>query len=95
MPTTPQSRVLHIDITGHDRSGVTHSLTRVLAQSGARILDIGQALIHDALALGILVELTDEMKPSPLLTDLLLKAHELGIQIPLNRSSSRLRVRSG
>jgi phosphoserine phosphatase len=81
MPTSPDSRVLHIDITGHDRSGVTHSLTNILAESGARILDIGQAVIHDALALGILVELTKELKSSPLLTDLLLKAHELGIQI--------------
>ncbi len=81
MPNSPESRVLHIDITGHDRSGVTHSLTNILAQAGARILDIGQAVIHDALALGILVELTKELKSSPLLTDLLLKAHELGIQI--------------
>ena len=29
----------------------------------------------------MLVELTDEMKSSSLLTDLLLKAHELGVQI--------------
>jgi phosphoserine phosphatase len=81
MPTLPQSRVLHIDITGHDAPGVTHSLTSILARSGARILDIGQAVIHDALALGILVELTDEMKSSSLLTELLLKAHQLGVQI--------------
>lgn len=81
MPTLPQSRVLHIDITGHDAPGVTHALTSILARSGARILDIGQAVIHDALALGILVELTDEMKSSSLLTELLLKAHELGVQI--------------
>ncbi|MCC7180462.1 MAG: phosphoserine phosphatase SerB [Acidobacteria bacterium] len=81
MPTLPESRVLHIDITGHDAPGVTHALTSILARSGARILDIGQAVIHDALALGILVELTDEMKSSSLLTELLLKAHELGVQI--------------
>jgi phosphoserine phosphatase len=81
MPTQPQTRVLHIDITGHDRAGVTHSLTGILARSGARILDIGQAVIHDALALGLLVELTDEMKSSSLLTDLLLQAHQLGVDI--------------
>jgi phosphoserine phosphatase len=81
MPTLPQSRVLHIDITGHDAPGVTHALTSILARSGARILDIGQAVIHDALALGMLVELTDEMKSSSLLTELLLEAHELGVQI--------------
>lgn len=87
MSAFPESRVLHIDITGPDRSGVTHALTSILANSGARILDIGQAVIHDALALGMLVELTDEMKSSPLLTDLLLKAHELGVQIRFTAAS--------
>ena len=81
MPMHPQTRVLHIDITGHDHPGVTHSLTAILARGGVRILDIGQAVIHDALALGLLVELTDEMKSSSLLTDLLLEAHQLGVQI--------------
>ena len=63
---SPESRVLHIDITGHDRAGVTYSLTNILAEAGVRILDIGQAVIHDALALGILVELTKEfLEESP------------------------------
>jgi len=77
----PQTRVLHIDITGHDKAGVTHALTGILGRGGARILDIGQAVIHDALALGLLVELTDEMKSSSLLTELLLQAHQLGVDI--------------
>lgn len=81
MPTQSDSRVLHIDITGHDHPGVTHSLTGILARAGVRILDIGQAVIHDALALGLLVELTDALKSSTLLTDLLLEAHRLGVQI--------------
>jgi len=81
MPTQPHTRVLHVDITGHDHPGVTHSLTTILARGDVRILDIGQAVIHDALALGMLVELTDEMKSSTLLTDLLLEAHRLGVQI--------------
>jgi phosphoserine phosphatase len=81
MPTLPSTRVLHIDVTGHDHPGLTHSLTRILARSGARILDVGQAVIHDSLALGMLIELTDEMKSSSLLTELLLKAHELGVRI--------------
>jgi len=49
--------ILLINVSGHDRLGVTHAITKVLAQSDARILDIGQAVIHDTLALGILVEL--------------------------------------
>lgn len=88
MPTQPETRVLHIDITGHDRAGVTHSLTSILAASGARILDVGQAVIHDSLALGLLVELTDEMRSSSLLTELLLKAHQLGVQIRYTAISS-------
>jgi phosphoserine phosphatase len=75
------ARVLRIDITGHDQAGVTHSLAGILAEAGVRILDIGQAVIHDALALGLLVELTEEMRSSPLLTNLLLEAHRLGVQV--------------
>lgn len=81
MSLFPDSRVLHIHISGHDKSGVTHSLTSILALHGARILDIGQAVIHDSLALGMLVEFTGELKSSPLLTELLLKAHEVGIHV--------------
>lgn len=75
------SQVLLIEITGHDRAGVTHALTSVLSQAGARILDIGQAVIHNALALGMLVELDEQLKSSPVMTDLLLRAHELGVGI--------------
>jgi phosphoserine phosphatase len=81
MSIQPQTRVLRIDITGNDHPGVTHSLTGILARGQVRILDIGQALIHETLALGMLVELTDEIKSSTLLTDLLLEAHRLGVQI--------------
>ncbi|MEJ7604726.1 MAG: ACT domain-containing protein [Bryobacteraceae bacterium] len=77
-----------MNITGHDRPGVTYALSEILGRFNARILDIGQALIHDALALGIIVEFTEEMKSSPLLTELLLKAHELGVQIHFHTISS-------
>src|SRR5688572_11724579 len=81
MVVSHECQALLISVTGHDKPGVTHSLTEILGAAGARILDIGQAVIHDALNLGILVELTDEMKSSSLLTDLLLKAHSLGMQV--------------
>jgi phosphoserine phosphatase len=45
------------------------------------ILDIGQAVIHDYLSLGILVEIPTEYKSSSILKDLLFEAHKLGIQI--------------
>ncbi len=88
MLALPDARVLQIDIAGPDRAGVTHALTSTLARSGARILDIGQAVIHGSLALGLLVELTDAMKASPLLTELLLEAHELGVQVRFRAASA-------
>jgi len=81
MASLAETRVLRIDVSGPDRAGVTHSLTGILAAAGARVLDIGQAVIHNSLALGILIELTGEMKSSSLLTELSLKAHELGVEI--------------
>lgn len=88
MLALPDARVLQIDIAGPDRAGVTHALTSTLARSGARILDIGQAVIHGSLALGLLVELTEAMKASPLLTELLLEAHDLGVQVRFRAASA-------
>ena len=50
------SRILLIQVSGQDRLGLTHALTGILARHEVRILDIGQALIHDSVALGMLVE---------------------------------------
>lgn len=51
------NEILLINASGQDKPGVTRAITQVLTSVGARILDIGQAVIHDTLALGILVEL--------------------------------------
>ena len=87
-PKVMPSSALLIHITGHDRPGVTFGLTSILARHGVRVLDIGQAVIHDALALGMLVELPDELRSSTLFTDLLLEAHTLGVQIRFAASTS-------
>lgn len=73
--------IILINITGQDKPGLTSSLTHILAQYEVTILDIGQAVIHDYLSLGILVEIPAEHSSSSILKDLLFKAHELGIQI--------------
>ncbi|MBK8188458.1 MAG: phosphoserine phosphatase SerB [Cellvibrio sp.] len=49
--------ILLINVSGQDKLGVTNAITQVLSQYNARVLDIGQAVIHDTLALGVLVEL--------------------------------------
>jgi phosphoserine phosphatase len=73
--------IILINITGKDKPGLTASLTAILAQYDVTILDIGQAVIHDYLSLGILVDIPSAHKSSSILKDLLFQAHELGIQI--------------
>ena len=73
--------IILINITGQDKTGLTSSLTNVLAQYDVTILDIGQAVIHDYLSLGILVEIPVEHSSSSILKDLLFEAHKLGIEI--------------
>ena len=49
--------ILLINASGVDKPGVTRAISKVLAAHDAKVLDIGQAVIHDMLALGILVEI--------------------------------------
>jgi phosphoserine phosphatase len=73
--------IILINITGQDKPGLTSSLTHILAQYEVAILDIGQAVIHDYLSLGILIEIPSTHSSSSILKDLLFTAHKLGIQI--------------
>ncbi len=68
-----------LNISGQDKPGLTSSLTNVLAQYGAKILDIGQANIHDTLSLGMMFEINSGEQSSAVQKDLLFKAYELGI----------------
>ena len=68
-----------LNISGQDKPGLTSSLTGVLAEYGAKVLDIGQANIHDTLSLGILFEIKSKAKSAAVLKDLLFKSYELGI----------------
>jgi len=77
MPTTKE--VIVLNISGPDRPGITTTLTPILAQYDVSTLDIGQAVIHDELALGILFEVPETSESSPVLKDLLFRAYELGV----------------
>ena len=73
--------IVLINITGVDRPGLTAAITGVLAQGGVNILDIGQAVIHDTLSFGILVEIPDSEQGKSLLKDILFKGYELDHQV--------------
>ncbi|MBI6945790.1 phosphoserine phosphatase SerB [Pseudomonas koreensis] len=73
--------IVLINITGVDRPGLTAAITGVLAQGGVNILDIGQAVIHDTLSFGILVEIPDSDQGKAVLKDILFKGYELDQQV--------------
>jgi phosphoserine phosphatase len=73
--------IILLNISGEDKRGVTASLTNILAQYDINILDIGQAVIHEDLGLGILFEVPEKSESSPILKDLLFKAYEMGINV--------------
>lgn len=52
--------ILLINVFGDDKPGLTSALTAELARYNASVLDIGQAVIHDDLALGLLVAMAPE-----------------------------------
>lgn len=73
--------IILINVAGSDRPGVTSSLAAILAQFDVNVLDIGQAVIHDTLSLGMLVEVPAGQASAPLLKDVLFRCHELGLQL--------------
>lgn len=66
--------------TGEDKIGLTASLTEVFVSYEIDILDIGQAVIHNSLSLGILAHIPKEFESAPILKDVLFRCHELGIK---------------
>ncbi len=48
--------ILLMTISGADQPGLTANITSLLAQRNVNVLDIGQAVIHDSLTIGVLVE---------------------------------------
>ena len=73
--------ILLINISGLDKPGVTSSIAGILASYDVNILDIGQAVIHDTLSLGILVEVPASAESSPILKDILFRTHELDMRV--------------
>lgn len=75
------SEIVLIQISGNDKPGLTSSLMGILAEYDVNILDMGQAVIHDTLSLGILVEIPDTAENSPILKDILFHVHAHGMHL--------------
>ena len=75
-------QLLLINISGEDKPGVTAAVTGILAGFDINVLDIGQAVIHDYLSLGVLIDLPGEpADDNPALKALLQRTDELGLKV--------------
>ncbi len=76
-----------LHFSGPDHAGLTSELTRILADYRACVLDIGQAVVHETLALGLLVEVPADGDFVGLKSALIDKAQTLGLQVRFTQVS--------
>jgi len=75
------SETILIHCSGPDHPGQTTLLTGILAEYDACVLDIGQAVVHETLALGLLIEVPEGREFGPLKSALIEKAQGLGLHL--------------
>ena len=63
------SEVLLINASGPDCPGLTASLKLILVWYEVNILDIIPAVIHNALSLGLIIEIPEAVELAPVLKD--------------------------
>jgi phosphoserine phosphatase len=83
--TDHSNQVVLINVSGRDRPGITSGLVSVLNNYPVHILDIDQAVIHNRLSWGMLIDVNPEgTSPSPsdaLFRDMLFTAHDMDLDI--------------
>lgn len=73
--------IILINVSGPDKPGVTSRVTEILSRYNVNILDIGQAVIHDTLTLGMVVDVPQDAESSPVLKDVLFCCHALDMNV--------------
>ena len=72
--------ILLINVSGQDKPGVTSVVTGVLSRFDVIVLDIGQAVIHDQLNLGILASVPKCDNSETMISDIQTKLLDLDMQ---------------
>tara|TARA_B100000767_G_scaffold273114_1_gene302398 strand:- start:1230 stop:2468 length:1239 start_codon:yes stop_codon:yes gene_type:complete len=67
--------IILISISGRDKPGLMAELMELIVEAGANVLDMGQAVIHDELALGILIQVPEL---GALTDDITAQCHKVG-----------------
>ena len=80
--------ILLISISGEDQPGVTAGVTTILARHGVNVLDIGQAVIHATLSMGMLVEMPDGCDRNEVIAEVQEQAVEQGMILRVNEVGS-------
>ena len=83
-------KILLVNVFGEDKPGVTNAVAESLTSFGIGVLDIGQAVIHDQLNLGILVCVPAGKLFSDIQNALTKTLNEISMQvrcIPVSRDS--------
>jgi phosphoserine phosphatase len=75
------NEIFLINVTGRDHPGLLAKITGVLAESNINVLDIGQAVIHEHISLGLLVELPHAHSAAGVMKELLYTAHKEDVQV--------------
>jgi phosphoserine phosphatase len=86
VPSEPTNDRILVTVTGHDRPGVTATLTGILAEKGVSLLDIEQVVVQEQLILCLLLSLP---RSRDVLKELLFAAKELGMELEFNPVSAR------
>lgn len=89
--------ILLISISGEDQPGLTAGITAILAGHSVNVLDIGQAVIHATLSMGVLVEVPEECDCAAMCTEVTSFAEHHGMQVriaPESRESYDLWVQA-
>ncbi|MEM7001207.1 MAG: phosphoserine phosphatase SerB [Pseudomonadota bacterium] len=78
------NKIILINVSGRDKPGLMSVLSGTLAEHGGHLLDIGQAVIHEDLALGILVEVAGE-RAGDLIKDTMFRANAAGSTVRISQ----------
>ena len=73
--------ILLINVFGEDKPGVTSAVTSLLSNFDVTILDIGQAVIHDQLNLGLLAAIPSEASSDDLMAQVQACTTELNMRV--------------
>lgn len=75
------NELILVNVTGTDKPGLTSKIAHLLSRYHIRILDIGQAVIHNHLSLGFLLDVPTEAASYQMMKEVFLKAQRMGLTI--------------